>query len=221
MHRVGCCVMWEVWRESLWCGCGCDGTVRGLGLCVVWRLDHGAWATIDVLAALQYGTRSEQPKSQLESQELCPAPWVAVPSQAHASSHSQEVLVPTNGCQPLSQPQEPSQPQLVLYVPLRTRRERRARLRKKGGSTQARRTGRPAVVATHRRDPTNNSPHELPPIACAVDSARDRGVVRREGRVVRLVVRWEHPAVDCGEHHREVDEHRILWSSHRPVLNAS
>ena len=49
---VGCYVVWAVWRESLWCGCGCGGTVRGRGLCVVWRLDHGAWATIDVLAAL-------------------------------------------------------------------------------------------------------------------------------------------------------------------------
>ena len=66
--------------------------------------------------------------------------------------------------------------------------------------------GRPAAGATRS---------QLPPSAPAVDFARDRRVVRRErGRVVRLVVRWEHPAVGRGEHHREVDEHRILWSLH-------
>ena len=64
-------------------------------------------------------------------------------------------------------------------------------------------TGRPAAGATRR---------QLPPSAPAVDFAR---VVRRERRrVVRLVVRCEHPAVGRGEHHREVDEHRILWSLH-------
>ena len=63
--------------------------------------------------------------------------------------------------------------------------------------------GRPAAGATRS---------QLPPSAPAVDFAR---VVRRERRrVVRLVVRCEHPAVGRGEHHREVDEHRILWSLH-------
>ena len=66
--------------------------------------------------------------------------------------------------------------------------------------------GRPAAGATRS---------QLPPSVPAVDFARDRQVVRRERRrVVRLVVRCEHPAVGRGEHHREVDEHRILWSLH-------
>eukprot|EP00964_Phaeocystis_antarctica_P094298 scaffold61041_cov54-Phaeocystis_antarctica.AAC.2 len=43
------------------------------------------------------------------------------------------------------------------------------------------------------------------------------GQERREGQVVRRVVRWEPRAADLGEHHREVDEHRISGSSHRPV----
>ena len=60
----------------------------------------------------------------------------------------------------------------------------------KGGNGRAGRADRPASVATRS---------ELPPIACAVDSARGRRCVRREGWAVRLVVRWEHPAVDCGE----------------------
>ena len=68
-------------------------------------------------------------------------------------------------------------------------------------------TNRPAAGTTER---------QLPPSAAAVDFAR---VVSRERRrVVRLdVVRCESPAVGSGEHHREVDEHRISWSLHRPV----
>ena len=49
-------------------------------------------------------------------------------------------------------------------------------------------------------------------MACAVDSARYRRLVRREGR--GLVDRWEHPAMDCGERNREEEEHRISSSLH-------
>ena len=74
---------------------------------------------------------------------------------------------------------------------------------KREGSVGA---GRPAAGATRS---------QLPPSVPAVDFARDRRVVRRERRrVVRLVGRCEDPAVGCGEHHREVDEHRVLWSLH-------
>ena len=59
----------------------------------------------------------------------------------------------------------------------------------------------------------------LQPCSCrrarAVGSARDLRLVRREGR--GLVVRRQPPAMDGGEHHREVDEHRKPWSLHRPV----
>eukprot|EP00964_Phaeocystis_antarctica_P003818 scaffold2052_cov60-Phaeocystis_antarctica.AAC.1 len=64
---------------------------------------------------------------------------------------------------------------------------------------------RPAVVATRSQPP---------PIASAVYSARDRRFVRR---VVTLVVRWEPPAAGFGEHHREVEEHRVSGSLHRPA----
>ena len=56
---------------------------------------------------------------------------------------------------------------------------------------------------------------KLPLIVCAVGSARDRRLVRREGR--GLVVRRQPPAMDGGERHSEVDEHRKPWSLHRPV----
>ena len=64
--------------------------------------------------------------------------------------------------------------------------------------------------------PAGATRSQPPPIARAVDFARDRRFVRREGRVVRRVVRWEPPAAGFGEHHREVEEHRISGSLHRP-----
>ena len=63
---------------------------------------------------------------------------------------------------------------------------------------------------------------QLPPSASAVDFARDRRTVHRERRrVVRLAVRWEHPAVGRGEHHREVDEHRISWSGGHIIVDTA
>eukprot|EP00964_Phaeocystis_antarctica_P076287 scaffold47162_cov54-Phaeocystis_antarctica.AAC.2 len=86
----------------------------------------------------------------------------------------------------------------------RSARNRRGKRRQEGRGTvrQGRkgrvgRADRPAGVATRS---------QLPPIARAVDFARDPRFVRR---VVSLVVRWEPPAANFGEHHREVEEHRI------------
>ena len=47
------------------------------------------------------------------------------------------------------------------------------------------------------------------PIVCEDDPVRDlRLVHQREGRALRRTVRrWEPPAADCREHHREVGEH--------------
>ena len=74
-------------------------------------------------------------------------------------------------------------------------------IRQKGGNGRLGREDRPAAVATRSQPP---------PIARTVNFAPDR-------RFVRLVVRWEPPAADLGEHHREVDEHRISGSLHRPA----
>ena len=50
---------------------------------------------------------------------------------------------------------------------------------------------------------------EFPKIVCKDDPVRDlRLVHQREGRALRRTVRrWEIPAADCREHHREVGEH--------------
>ena len=85
---------------------------------------------------------------------------------------------------------------------------RRGKRRQEAREARAGRADIPAGVATRSQPP---------PIARAVDFARDRRFVRREGRVVRLAIRWERPAAGFGEHHREVEEHRVSGSLHRPA----
>eukprot|EP00964_Phaeocystis_antarctica_P023671 scaffold13223_cov61-Phaeocystis_antarctica.AAC.2 len=107
-----------------------------------------------------------------------------------------------------------SQPQAPWYVPLRTRRQRqRQGYAREGSSTGAGRADRPAGVVT-RSVTVVVVVIQPPPIARAVDFARDRRFVRR---VVSFVVRWEPPAANFGEQHREVEEHRISGSLHRPA----
>eukprot|EP00964_Phaeocystis_antarctica_P058172 scaffold34490_cov62-Phaeocystis_antarctica.AAC.2 len=77
-----------------------------------------------------------------------------------------------------------------------------------GREARARRADKPAAVAARSQPP---------PIASAVDFDRDRRFVRREGQVVCLAIRWEPPAADFGEHRREVEEHRVSGSLHRPA----
>ena len=137
--------------------------------------------------------KSLQPESQSEYSLQVSQPW----------SQSRPRELPSHESSQLS-------PLLHATKSLRARRPGVTRLYRQertGG-----RADRPAAV-TIRSDAEPWMPSQLPPSACAVDSARDR--VRREGR--GLVVRWEHPAMDCGERDREVDEHRISRSVHRPA----
>ena len=68
---------------------------------------------------------------------------------------------------------------------------------------------------------TTGGLHEITPIVCEDDPVRDLGLVhRREGRAVRRTVRrWETPAADCREHHREVGEHDHLEERNQQISN--
>ena len=68
---------------------------------------------------------------------------------------------------------------------------------------------------------TTGGLHEITPIVCEDDPVRDLGLVhRREGRAVRRTVRrWETPAADCREHHREVCEHDHLEERNQQISN--
>eukprot|EP00964_Phaeocystis_antarctica_P063073 scaffold37830_cov55-Phaeocystis_antarctica.AAC.2 len=104
----------------------------------------------------------------------------------------------------------------------RSARNRRGKRRQEGMGTVRR--GRKARVGRADRPAVATRSHgltvrpQLPPIARAVDFTRDRRFVRR---VVSLVVRFDPPAANFGEHHREVEEHRtsgsMSGSLHRPA----
>jgi hypothetical protein len=68
---------------------------------------------------------------------------------------------------------------------------------------------------------TTGGLHEITPIVYEDDPVRDLGLVhRREGRAVRRTVRrWETPAADCREHHREVGEHDHLEERNQQISN--
>ena len=181
------------------CGAGAAARRSGVGWSGGSATVHGA--TSDVLAAryLPEG-QAEQPELQLESHE-------------DATSQPES--------QPTSQPEADKKPsqlesQLESHVSgMSLRREgrggggvRRGKRRQEAREARAGRADIPAGVATRSQPP---------PIARAVDFARDRRFVWREGRVVRLAIRWERPAAGFGEHHREVEEHRVSGSLHRPA----
>ena len=151
----------------------------------------------------QSWSQTSQSPSQLSSHEPSQLPPKTEQLESQLPSHP-ELQLP-------SQPESHDSSQLpsVVHVPesLRARKATRHKVTcKRESRTRGWRANRPAAGATRS--------FQLPS-ARAVDSARDIRFVRREGR--DLVLRWrDHPAMDCRERNREVDEHRISWSVHRP-----
>ena len=192
--------------------CGVRMTHAVLGVAVRPRHRAREGLTSDVLAALYVPDgQAEQPEVQPESQEESNGELqVSQPALQPASQRESQLLPkPSQLWSQLASHEssqlEPPPPEFGhVYASLRARRPHTRQhtvlnMGKRAGSAAA---GRPAAGATRR---------QLPPSAPrAVDFICDRRVVRRE----RLAVRWEHPAVGCGEHHREVDEPRKLWSLH-------
>ena len=134
------------------------------------------------LPSQSWSQPSSQSPSQSESHEPSQLPPKTEQLESQLPSHSELQL----SSQTQLESHDPSQLPLLVHVP--------ESLRAKGGHashgnmqerTRGWRADRPAAGATRS--------FQLPP--SAVDSARDCRFVRREGR--GLVVRWDHPAMDC------------------------